>query len=85
MFESESDSAHFFRPVWILRGQWDTSLAYLFQEGEQIGDSVAGAGPWVTARVPGAGCWWGCECLHPSPLLQTECAWGVRVCIHQQT
>lgn len=40
MFESESDSAHFFRTVWVLHGEWDTNRAYLFQEGEQIGGSV---------------------------------------------
>lgn len=40
MFESESDSAHSFRAAWVLHDQWDTNLAYLFREGEQIGDSV---------------------------------------------
>lgn len=40
MFESESDSACFFRAVWVLHDQWDTKLAYLFQEGEEIAGSL---------------------------------------------
>jgi len=31
--------------------------------GEEL-HAAAGAGPWVRARVPGAGCWGCSECLH---------------------
>lgn len=44
MFESESDSADFFRAVWVLHREWVTNLAHFFQEEDQIGDCVAGAG-----------------------------------------
>lgn len=40
MFESESDSACFFRAVWVLHDQWDPKLVYLFQGGEKVAGSL---------------------------------------------
>lgn len=41
------------RAVWVQQGKWDTNLAYLFPEGEQIGDALCRLEQicWVRKKV----------------------------------